>query len=95
MKRSHPLTLAVGGGMVVLGAAPFLGFNLPTIGFALLIASAALFSGLKPQSAGSALLALWLLALGATTLLSFEVPGLVTLLPLLAIIGGVLILLDR
>lgn len=95
MKRSHPLTMAVGGGLAVIGAAPLFGFALPTIGFALLIAGAALLSGLKPQTAGSALLAIWLLGLGASSLLEFEVPGLATLLPLLAIIAGVLILIDR
>ena len=49
----------------------------------------------KPRSLGLMLLAVWLIATGLQPFLRVSLPYSGTILPLLAVVAGVLILLDR
>lgn len=84
----------VGIATIFLGAAPLLGVGIPA-GAALLIGGLALLAQLDRRYVGTLLLSVWLLASGFLFVLNVSIPSSGTILSILAIVAGVLVLLER
>lgn len=94
-QRRNPLAVLVGGALIVLGVAPLLNITLPLTGFALLIAAGALLLGLRTKAIGTVALAVWLAVQGVLLLITIDIPQIGTIQSVLAILAGILILVDR
>ena len=99
-RRTNPVAMLVGIGLIIVGLLPFIqefiSISLPTGGIALLIAGGAVLLGLRRNAIGTVALAVWLLALGVLSIVpSLEIASLGTILSVLAIIAGLMIIIDR
>jgi hypothetical protein len=96
-RRTNPVAMLVGIGLIIVGVLPFLNFiSVNTFALALLIAGGAVLLGLRRNAIGTVALAVWLLALGVTSLVpSLTIPSLGTILSILAIVAGIMIIIDR
>lgn len=95
-RRNNPVALAVGIALIVVGIVPFIGIvTLPTTAAALVIAASAVVLGLRRGSIGGVALAIWLVAQAVSLLITLDIPSLGSILSVLAVVAGVLILLER
>ena len=99
-RRRNPVAMLVGVGLIIVGVLPFLSefiaISINTSAIALLIAGGAVLLGLRRNAIGTVALAVWLLAFGVITLIpSLTIPSLGTILSILAIIAGIMIIIDR
>lgn len=93
-QRNQLLTVVVGVGAILIGLAPFLTIGLPRES-ALLVAGLALLITVGRHQRGILLISIWLIATGILSLVTISIPSSGTILSLLAIAGGLLVLLDR
>ncbi|HYF65810.1 MAG TPA: hypothetical protein VD886_23475 [Herpetosiphonaceae bacterium] len=99
-RRTNPVAMLVGAGLIIVGVLPFLAefisISINTSAIALLIAGGAVLLGLRRNAIGTVALAVWLLAFGVIALVpSLTIPSLGTILSVLAIIAGIMIIIDR
>jgi hypothetical protein len=96
-RRTNSIALLVGIGLIIIGVLPFLGLGvaLPTTALALAIAAGALLLGLRRNALGTVALAVWLFAQALLLLVTINIPSLATIVSVLAVVAGVLIMLER